>query len=96
MHAHEVPIAKNHRDETIKQIILFCENVTCFLIVDDTKSFQLPFQHRVHSQYIHSNESEKIESHFSALLAELADTGEEEYIAPKAMVAKRLKECGLL
>jgi len=96
LHAHEVPIAKNHRDETIKQIILFCENVTCFLIVDDTKSFQLPFQHRVHSQYIHSNESEKIESHFSALLAELADTGEEEYIAPKAMVAKRLKECGLL
>lgn len=94
--AQDIPVAENHRPETIKKMTLFCENVTCFLIADEKKAFQLPFQYRVNYQYICNSELEKIGSHFSALLAEQKDAGEEEYIAPKAMVARRLKECGLL
>lgn len=94
--AQDIPVAENHRPETIKKMTLFCENVTCFLIADEKKSFQLPFQYRVNYQYICNSELGKIGSHFSALLAEQKDAGEEEYIAPKAMVARRLKECGLL
>lgn len=85
-------VTENHRDETIKKIILFCENVTCFLVIDETMKFRLPFNYKVRLQYINGG---KPESHFSAMLAEQADNGEDEYISPKAMVLQRLKECGL-
>ena len=89
-------VAENHRDETIRKLIFFCENVSCFLIVDKTESFHLPFGYQVKYQYINAEESEKVKSHFSAMLAEQADDEEDEYISPKAMAVKRLKECGLL
>lgn len=86
---------ENHRNETIKKIILFCENVTCFLAIDETMKFRLPFNYKVRLQYVNNEETEKIKSHFSAMLAEQADSGEDEYISPKAMILQRLKECEL-
>ena len=86
-------IAENRRRETIRTIALFCENVTCFLIVDEAKTFKLPFQYKVKCQYISEMEAEKKEIHFSAMLAEQVDSGEDEYISPKAMVSRRIKEC---
>jgi len=88
--------AENHRDETIKKLILFCENVSCFLIVDEKNIFKLPFSYQVRCQYIDKEESEKVESHFSAMLVRQADDEQDGYISPKAMAVKRLKECGLL
>lgn len=91
----ELAIAEKHSNDTIKNMIIFCENVACFLIADETQSFKLPFQYNVHCQYIADSEKDKKEIHFSAMLAELADSGSDEYEAPKAVVVKRMKECGL-
>ena len=88
--------AENRRDETIRKLILFCENVSCFLIVGEKEKFKLPFSYQVRYQYIDNEESERVESHFSAMLAEQVDDEQDGYISPKAMAAKRLKECGLL
>ena len=87
--------AENHRDTTIKKLILFCENVNCFLVIDKTMTFKLPFGYKAKCQYINYEEMSKVKSHFSAMLAEQTDSGEDEYISPKAMAVQRLKECGL-
>ena len=73
---------------------MFCENVSCFLVIDETGNFQLPFSFQVHSCGIRREDN--LESHVSALLAEQADSGENAYISPKAMIHKRMGECGLL
>lgn len=88
-------IAETHRPDTIRRIILFCENVCCFLVVDEIGEFKLPFSYYAQIQRITQNEIVRKESHFSAMLAERSGLGYEEYIAPKAMVVERLKECGL-
>ncbi len=91
----ELADAEHHRDETVRKLILFCENVTCFLVIDEEMTFQLPFRYKARCQYISKEERAKVESHFSAMLAEQADSGEDAYIAPKTMAVQRLKECGL-
>lgn len=89
-------ITDTHHVATIRRIILFCENVSCFLAIDETDTFNLPFSYHVKMQHISTAEQKKIESHFSAMLAERSEFGYEEYISPKAMIAERLKECGLI
>lgn len=91
----ELAIADQRTENTINDIILFCENVSCFLIADETENFKLPFSYNVRYQYISDKERNNKESHFSAMLAEQADSGENEYEPPRAVVLKRLKECGL-
>lgn len=91
----ELTDTENHRGLTIKNLILFCENVSCFLIIDQTGTFRLPFQYKATSCYITDEDVSKVKSHFSAMLAEKADSDEDDYIAPKTMIIKRLKECGL-
>ena len=91
----EMAIANQRTDKTINDMILFCENVSCFLIADETKIFKLPFSYNVRYQYISDKERNNKESHFSAMLAEQADSGENEYESPRVVVLKRLKECGL-
>lgn len=87
--------AEKHRTATIKQLIIFCENVSCFLVIDETMTFKLPFSYKATCQYIKNEDMSKVKSHFSAMLAEQSDSGECEYIPPKAMAVQRLKECGL-
>ncbi len=91
-------IAERHRPETVRSIILNCENVSCFLVRDDTHSFKLPFSYHVHMQYISQSDCSEfsIKNHFAAMLAELSELGEDEYISPQLMKKERLKECGLL
>lgn len=93
--SRELAIADQREEKTIRNIILFCENVSCFLIADETQSFRLPFEYKVNYQYISDAEKANKESHFSAMLAVQAENDENEYEAPKAVVVKRLKECGL-
>ncbi len=90
----EITITEPHKDDTIRNLILFCENVSCFLIADELQIFKLPFQYNVRCQYIRDSEKDEKESHFSAMLAEQADSGDNEYESPKAVVIKRFKECG--
>ena len=87
---------ENHREKTIRDLILFCENVSCFLLIDETESFRLPFSYRVNSRSVSREETEQVSSHFTAMLASQADNGEDEYLAPKAVIKKRMEECGLL
>ena len=87
-------LTEHHRDETVRKLILFCENVSCFLLIAETGTFQLPFTFRVRSCCI--RQEDNIRSHFSAMLAEMAENQENQYLSPKAMVYKRMEECGLL
>lgn len=89
-------IAETHRSETVRRIVLFCQNVCCFLVIDEEGGFKLPFSYQAQLQRISQNEACRVESHFSAMLAERSGLGYEEYISPKAMVKERLKECGLI
>ena len=89
-------LAETHRCETIRRIVLFCENVCCFLAVDEECKFTLPFSYHAQLQRISQIETSRVESHFSAMLAERSRSGYDEYISPKAMVVERLKECGLI
>jgi transposase-like protein len=75
--------------------IVFCENVQCFLVVDDSKSFAMPFSSNVNLRYISTDDMEKLNIHFEALITSAVDDGENNYTFPKAMINKRLKECGL-
>ena len=87
---------QNHRDETIRKLILFCENVSCFIVIDETQSFRLPFHFRAAVCYLQKEDTDKIHNHISALFAEQAENGSQDYISPKAMIHQRLKECQLL
>lgn len=91
-------IAERHRSETVKSIIRYCENVSCFLVRDDTHTFKLPFSFHVHMQYISQSDCSEfsIKNHFAAMLAEMSESGEDEYISPQLMKKERLKECDLL
>jgi hypothetical protein len=91
-------IAERHRPETVRSIILNCENVSCFLVRDDTHTFKLPFSFHVHMQYISQSDCSEfsIKNHFAAMLAEMSESGEDEYISPQLMKKERLKECDLL
>ncbi len=74
--------------------IMFCENVKCFLISDESRSFSLPFSYCVYKQYISDSDIDKKDTHFSALIASASDNGSS-YVFPKRMINERLKECGL-
>lgn len=74
--------------------ILFCENVKCFLIVDESRSFELPFKYGVYKQYISDSDIERKDTHFSAIISIASDKGSS-YVFPKKMISERLKECGL-
>ncbi len=89
-------VTDTHHKKTIKRIIDFCENVTCFLVIDELNAFRLPFSSQVNMQYISSDDQQKIKSHFSAMLAESNRSDEDNYISPNAMIHKRMKECGLI
>lgn len=77
-----------------RECILFCENVKCFLIADESRSFSLPFDYCVYTQYIGDSDIDKKDMHFSALTASVSDKGSG-YVFPKRMIGERLKECGL-
>ena len=87
--------AENHRDATIKSLILFCENVTCFLVIDETMTFKLPFSYMAKPLYISYEDANKVKSLFSEMLAEQVDSEKDEYVCPNVMIYQRLKECGL-
>lgn len=75
-----------------RECILFCENVQCFLIADE--SFSLPFNYCVYTQYIGESDIDNKDMHFSALTATMSDKGGS-YVFPKRMINERLRECGL-
>ncbi|MDE6101412.1 MAG: hypothetical protein K2F73_00330, partial [Ruminococcus sp.] len=74
--------------------VLFCENVKCFLVADESRSFELPFKYDVYKQYISDSDTERKDTHFSAIISVASDKGSS-YVFPKKMISERLKECGL-
>lgn len=85
------------RNDTLKKLIMFCDNVKCFIVLSDKDDFKLPFKDdQAKCYYICADEKGKIGSHFSAALAEMAENEKYDDESCKAVIKRRLEENGLL